>query len=283
MKNIKVTCSNGMQEPIDVNKILSKISALSSDLDVDPMEVFEKTKVHFYDGIKTSEINRTVAQYAQSMASVHNTDYDTLAARLYMDSLPKMRISYIEKYGYSENVNNSIVDVMFEIQNNTVLKKKIESIDRSYIGIRQNHNSYMRGDENVNIMHIANACEMQYNNLKAGIVTLDDVARFAVMVADGTVTFPSPVASRLRFGSRDVSSCCLLKMGDSAKSWTRTNEALVKQSIANNGIGIDISEITSIGEKVRDGKITHAGKIPIIKVIESLINSSKQEGELRPV
>jgi len=278
MRNIKIKHSDGSSEPIDENKILSKIAALSIGLDIDPMKVFEKTKVHFYDGIKTSDINRTVAQYAQSLATVHNTDYDTLAARLYMDSLPKMRVTDIEKYGYSENVNDLIVDVMFEIQNNAVLKEKIESIERSYIGIRQNHNSYMQGDENVNIMHIANACEMHYENLKAGIVTLQDVARFAVMVADGTVTFPSPIASRLRFGGRDVSSCCLLKMGDNIDSWTRTNEALVKQSVANNGIGIDISEITSIGEKVKGGKITHAGKIPIIKVIEALINSSKQEG-----
>ena len=133
MKKINVVHSDGKKEPIDENKILSKISSLSDGLNIDPKEVFNNTKVHFYDGIKTSDINRTVAQYAQAMATVHNTDYDTLAARLYEDSLPKMKISNCEEYGYSERVADSLIDVMFAIHNTPELREKLDSIEEAIL------------------------------------------------------------------------------------------------------------------------------------------------------
>ena len=45
------------------------------------------------------------------------------------------------------------------------------------------------------------------------------------------------------------------------------------------GVGVDIADIASIGDKVKNGMITHSGKIPILKSIDTTIGKASQNGK----
>ncbi|MEA1913950.1 MAG: LAGLIDADG family homing endonuclease, partial [Campylobacterota bacterium] len=73
-----------------------------------------------------------------------------------------------------------------------------------------------------------------------------------------------------------VHNCILMRMGDSLDSWKASSNALVGHTAASSGCGIDIADNSSIGDKVRNGQISHSGKLPIMKSIDSDIGKTSQ-------
>lgn len=267
---MKVTKKDGTLVPFNEVQILKKMADLSKGLNVDPKEVYDKTNIHYYDKMTTKELNLLAAETAHSTASIQNTDYDILGARLYADNLPTFE-GALSSTNYAPCVLEFIHKHLSDIRD---LYLNVPTSNRSYIGIKQIHNSYMVGDENIDLLFLSTA-----------IVGLDglrlehiDTIKLALDLREGVVTLPSPMIKALRFHRFDIASCCTISMGDSIDSWTETMKAIVKHSVSNAGIGLNIAQLTSLGEKVRNGKVTHAGKVPIIKLVESLINSTKQEG-----
>ena len=80
----------------------------------------------------------------------------------------------------------------------------------------------------------------------------------------------------LRTGSMDIASCIKIATGDSLDSWNEASRAAVLHTAASAGVGVDISAVASIGDYVKNGKINHAGKIPLLKKLEADINSAVQ-------
>lgn len=267
---MQVIRKDGTKDEFNSVKILAKIADLSSGLNVMPEDVYNKTEIHYFDGIKTNQLNSLAAETSHNLATINNTDYDTLAARIYRDNLPTVDEAYFCNT-YSEYVNKWL-EVNYS--NEYVRDYLRIEWDFSYIGIKQIHTGYMEGDENVHLMFLGTAIEA-FNGL-----TMDvrDTINLATLLLKGDVTMPSPMIKALRFGRYDIASCCTIRTGDSIESWTESISAIIKHTVANAGIGWHIADITSIGEKVRKGKVTHAGKIPLIKLGEAAINSSKQEG-----
>jgi len=265
-----VTKKNRLVEEFNEVKILAKIVDLSEGLTVSPEEVYAKTNIHYYDGMKTTELNTLAAETAHNLATVNNTHYDTLAARLYSDNLPTVEEGLAEMR-YSDYVKRWLET---NLHHDEVLTYLAYKHDRSYIGIRQIHTSYMQGDENENLMFLGTAIE-GFNGLG---MSISDTIDFAYLLLKGDVTKPSPMIRDVRFGRTNVASCCTIRTGDSILSWNESLSAIISHTVSNAGIGWHIADVASIGEKVRKGKVTHAGKIPLIKLGEAAINSSKQEG-----
>jgi ribonucleoside-diphosphate reductase alpha chain len=84
-----VQTSSGIQ-PVDFNKIMLKISSLTTGLSpiLDPAVITKKTIERMVDGISTRELDELSAQVAANMVSLH-PDYAILAARILMTRLHK--------------------------------------------------------------------------------------------------------------------------------------------------------------------------------------------------
>jgi len=61
-----VTKKNRLVEEFNEVKILAKIVDLSEGLTVSPEEVYAKTNIHYYDGMKTTELNTLAAETAHN-------------------------------------------------------------------------------------------------------------------------------------------------------------------------------------------------------------------------
>jgi ribonucleoside-diphosphate reductase alpha chain len=67
-------------------------------------------------------------------------------------------------------------------------------------------------------------------------------------------------------------------MGDTIDSWDEADSALLKHTVASAGVGIDIADVCSIGDKVKNGTITHSGKLPILRSINTHVQKASQNG-----
>lgn len=65
------------------------------------------------------------------------------------------------------------------------------------------------------------------------------------------ITLPTPEMRALRTDSTSYASCIILRMGDSIDSWKATSNALIDHTVASAGVGIDVSDIASLGDKVK--------------------------------
>lgn len=78
---MRVQKRSGVMENVSFDKVLTRISALSGNLDVNVYELAQKVCSRIYDGVKTSELDELAAQMCSSMI-VDHPDYSILASRI---------------------------------------------------------------------------------------------------------------------------------------------------------------------------------------------------------
>ncbi len=85
---MQVCKRNGQYEDVSFDKITKRISKLTSDLSVDPIQVSKNVCHQIINGITTSEIDRISSIVAQEFTTLH-PDYSLLAGRISMSNLQK--------------------------------------------------------------------------------------------------------------------------------------------------------------------------------------------------
>ena len=75
-ENILVTKRDGRQEPIDLDKIHRVITWAANGLDnVSVSQVELKSRIQFYNGIRTQDIHETIIKAAADLISPEYPDY----------------------------------------------------------------------------------------------------------------------------------------------------------------------------------------------------------------
>jgi ribonucleoside-diphosphate reductase alpha chain len=92
------------------------------------------------------------------------------------------------------------------------------------------------------------------------------------------ITLPTPEMKSLRSELTDYASCIIFRKGDSLASWKAADNALMDHTAASAGCGVDVADISSIGDIVKNGRIKHSGKLPVLKSIDTTIGKTSQNG-----
>ena len=296
MENINVIKRDGHREPLNLDKIHKVLNWAAENLDgVSVSEVEMKSKLQFFDGIKTKDIFKTLVKSTADMITEDTPNYQYMAARLSIFNLRKIVFGDYRPISLWEHINNLIGLGFYD---NTILdyytKEEIDFIDKnildherdykfSYVAVKQFEGKYLvqnrltkRCYETPQFLYIMIA--MTLFRLYPKDIRSKFVKEFYDAISLFKISLPTPIMAGVRTKSRQFSSCVLIECDDTLDSINTTASAIVKYVSQKAGIGVNVGKIRAIGSPIRNGEAVHTGCIPFFKYFQSAVKSCSQGG-----
>lgn len=290
-----VTKRDGRKERINFEKINRVISwAIPGLQNISVSQIKLGSNIQFYNGIKTSNIHKTLIKTAADLISGENCDYQYLAARLTIFNLRKKAYGQFEPPKLYDQVQRMVNRGKYDpklLQNYT--KEEFEKMDKfidhwrdmtfSYAAVKQLEGKYLVQNrvngkiyESAQFLYIlVAACLFSNYPLQT---RLDYVKRFYNAISTFKISLPTPIMAGVRTPTRQFSSCVLIECDDSLDSINATASVIVKYVSQRAGIGINAGRIRALGSPIRGGEAFHTGCIPFYKHFQSAVKSCSQGG-----
>ncbi len=294
-KALMVTKRDGRQEVINLDKIHKVITWAAEGLDnVSVSQVELRSRIQFYEGIRTSDIHETIIKAAADLISKESPDYQYLAARLAVFNLRKKAFGQFEPPNLYEHVKRLVAmgkyDKALLTDYSTDEWQQMQDFldhDRdlafSYAAVKQLEGKYLVQDrvkgeiyESAQFLYVLVAACLFAHYPKA--TRLDYVKRFYDATSTFKISLPTPIMSGVRTPTRQFSSCVLIECADSLDSINATTSSIVKYVSQRAGIGINAGAIRALGSSIRGGEAFHTGCIPFYKLFQSAVKSCSQGG-----
>lgn len=293
--SIKVTKRDGRLEAINLEKIHKVIRWAAEGLDkVSVSQVEMKSKIQFYNGIRTQDIHETIIKSAADLISEENPDYQYLAARL--------AIFHLRKIAYGEYKPPHLYDHVVKLTemgkyDRHILadysREEFDELDNyidherdlrfSYGAVKQLEGKYLVQNrvtrqiyESPQFLYVLVAMCLFAKYPKSE--RLDYVKKFYDAVSLFKISLPTPIMSGVRTPTRQFSSCVLIECDDSLDSINATTSSIVKYVSQRAGIGINAGRIRGLGSEIRGGEAQHTGCIPFFKMFQAAVKSCSQGG-----
>ena len=295
MSITRVTKRDGRLEPLDLNKFHRVVAWACDGLsNVSASEIELKSRVQFYDKIKSTDIQETLIKAAAELISEDTPNYQYVASRLINYNLRKEVYGRPEPWELSDHITEVVSFGYYdkEILNHYTyeelswLNKQLDH-DRDfqivYAGMEQFRGKYLIKNRVTNMyfetpqmayMLIAMTLFRNYNKetrLKWVKDLYDSISTFEI-------SLPTPIMAGLRSPQKQFSSCVLIETDDSLDSISATASSIVKYVSQKAGIGIGAGRIRAIGSPIRNGDASHTGVIPFYKLFQSAVKSCSQGG-----
>lgn len=284
---INVIKHDGTTEPLIIEKATRSLEwAIGTLSGVSLSEIEVQSKLHFFEGIQTSYITDIFIKTCDDLADLRHPNYDAVARNLKLQKLYKhvfksitppslldFLTTRVNAGHYSANVLNQPGVDYFALQ---------QAIDHS-----RDFNFTSSGlDALVNGYGVCKYETPQFIFMAIAIDIFRDyhvdrtqyIIDFYNALSNFDITLPSPEMKALRTNSTDYASCIILRKGDSINSWKAASNAIIDHTCASAGVGVDIADIASLGDKVKNGKIIHSGKLKVLKSIDTDIGKASQNG-----
>ena len=293
--NILVTKRDGRQEPIDLDKIHRVITWAAEGLNnVSVSQVELKSRIQFYNGIRTQDIHETIIKAAADLISPEYPDYQYLAARLAIFHLRKIAYGQYEPPSLFDHVSkltqmgkyDAHILADYTPEEFAELDAEIQherDLNFAYAAVKQLEGKYLLQDrvtkrvyESPQFLYMLVAMCLFANYPKA--TRLDYAKRFYNAVSTFKISLPTPIMSGVRTPSRQFSSCVLIECDDSLDSINATTSAIVKYVSQRAGIGINAGRIRALGSPIRSGEAQHTGCIPFYKLFQTAVKCCSQGG-----
>jgi len=295
---------DGRHEKIMAEKIEKSVTWATEGIPgVSVSDILKATKLHFYDGIKTSYILDATIKTTYDMSSLRYPGYDSVSRNLTLQKLYKNIYGSKEPLSLSDFVKGKEHRYNYRIYegikkygkllNDALVHKR--DFNYSASGLNYVVGSY--GLLNRDDGSITELPQMIYMLIAIDAYLEEGVDKIIELYNDLStfkITLPTPEMNALRScdysktktidgvtyfeAKMDYASCCLIRIGDSLESWAAGDKAILNHTAASAGVGVDIADIASIGDLVKNGTIVHGGKIPEIDSIKAQINKSQQNG-----
>lgn len=290
-----VTKRSGQREPLDLDKIHRVISWAAEGLNnVSVSQVEIKSRIQFYDGIKTENIHETIIKAAADLISEEAPDYQYLAARLAIFHLRKLAygqfepphlydqvIKMVEAGRYDRHLLTDYTREEFEQMNAFIDHGR--DLNFSYAAVKQLEGKYLvqnrvTGEiyESAQFLYVLVAACLFANYPKE--TRMDYIQRFYDAASLFKISLPTPIMAGVRTPTRQFSSCVLIETDDSLDSINATASAIVKYVSQRAGIGINAGRIRALGSPIRGGEAFHTGCIPFYKYFQTAVKSCSQGG-----
>ena len=295
MTTIQVIKRNGSKEHLDLEKFHKVVSwACEGINNVSESEIEIKSRIQFYNGIKTSDIQETLIKASADLISEDTPGYQYVAGRLVNYHLRKQVYGSYNIPNLLDHINNVVSfgyydkDILgwYTSEDINTLNTYIDH-DRdykiAYVGMEQFRGKYLIKNRVTNKTYeTPQMCYMLIAMVLFRNYPKETRLKWVKDLYDATSTFeislPTPIMAGLRSPQKQFSSCVLIETDDSLDSINATASAIVKYVSQKAGIGINAGRIRAIGSPIRAGDASHTGVIPFYKHFQSAVKSCSQGG-----
>lgn len=292
---IQVLKRDGQLENLDIEKLHKVVFfACEGIAGVSPSEVELKSKIQFYEGMKTSDIQETLIKSAADLISEDTPNYQWVSGRLVNYHLRKEVYGQFEPHSLYDVISANVEKGFYTDELlSAYTKKDINALNRAikhkrddkltYAAMEQWRGKYLVQNrvtreifETPQIAYMAIAMTL-FKDYEPS-TRLKWVKEYYDAISTFEISLPTPVMAGVRTPQKQFSSCVLIESGDSLDSINATTSAIVKYVSQKAGIGIGASSIRAIGSPIRKGDAFHTGVIPFYKMFQAATRSCSQGG-----
>ncbi len=292
---INIIKRNGSSEPLNIDKLHKVVFFACEEIaGVSPSEVEIQSKVQFYDGMSTIEIQETLIKAAADLITEQTPNYQWVAGRLINYHLRKMVYGQFEPWSlldlvtknidagfYDKELINVYTKSEFNKLNNYIKHQRDDTL--TYAAMEQFRGKYLV--QNRVTKKIYETPQMAYMLIAMTLFAnypkdsrLKWVKDYYDAISTFDISLPTPVMAGVRTPQRQFSSCVLVETDDSLDSINATTSSIVKYVSQKAGIGIGAGSIRALGSPIRSGDAYHTGVIPFYKMFQSATRSCSQGG-----
>ena len=281
---------DGTLQPLDYDKIHKMLEWCSNGLNVSVSETAINAHIKIVNKISSQDIQHTLIKSAAEKISPEMPDYDIFAGRLLMVDMRKQVYKDIEPTPFLEYIKKHVDRKLYS---SDILKKYTEDeitelgtfldydndMNRGYASVVQLESKYLIRDvKNKDILlempqetfMIIPMVIFADENTNGNGSRMNLVIDFYTALKNDEISLPTPIISGVRTQLKMFSSCCKIKMGDTAESILATEYATSLMTSQRAGIGIDMGLVRGVLAPVKQGTVKHTGALPILKAIESV-------------
>lgn len=292
---IFVTKRDGSKEPLDLDKLHKVVFWATEGLQgVSASEVEIRSRLQFFDGIKTTDIQETIIKAAADLISEDAPAYQYVAGRLvnyhlrkqvYGRFQPTRLYDLIRKNVATKFYDSALLDYYTEAEWDEIedFVRHDRDMNLTFVAMEQMRGKYLVQNrvtgqilETPQVLYILVAATLFSKYPKA--TRLKWVKDYYDAVSKHDISLPTPIMSGVRTAMRQYSSCTLIECDDSLKSINATTSAVVDYVSQRAGIGLGAGRIRALGSAVRNGAASHTGVTPFYKLFAAGVNSCNQGG-----
>jgi len=295
MSDILVKKRNGKKENYNIEKIHKVLNWATEGLaNVSISDIALHSKPNLYNGVSTREIHDSLIKSASDLISLDEPNYQWVAARLLNYKIRKdvwgskepprlidMVRENVKKKIYTKEVFDLYTDG--EINKLGAYIKHDRDNNYTYAGIQQMVDKYLVKNRLTDVIYetpqfaymlIAMILFGQYDESRRLSYVKNAYDYFSTF----KISLPTPIMAGVRTLVKQFSSCVLVDIDDTLDSIFAGASAIGQYSAKRAGIGINIGRLRAINSPIRGGEVISTGLIPYLKVIESVVKSTQQNG-----
>lgn len=286
---MQVQKRDGSLEPYSVEKIHKVVEWAIKDIsNVSWSDIEMNAKLSLRDGISTKEIHQILIKSANDLTSQSKPNYQYVASRLLNMSLRKDLWNRYDNppslfEHVSTNVHKGIYDkaiLRWSKQDFEEFNKIIDH-DRDYLftyaGLQQMIDKYLVKNRATGEMYET----PQFAYMCIAMALFDDIKEVKEAYecfSTFKINLPTPIMAGVRTNIKQFASCVLVDVEDDLDSIFASVHAVGKYTARRAGIGLNIGRIRPINASIRGGEVIHTGLIPYLKIFESTVKATSQNG-----
>ncbi|MCB0378601.1 MAG: ribonucleoside-diphosphate reductase subunit alpha [Bdellovibrionales bacterium] len=285
---MRVRKRDGSLEPVDVTKIVKRVTECSEDLrEIDPHRVAIKAISGLYDGASTKELDNLSIQTA-AMLIGEEPQYSLLASRLLaiyieeeVESLGIHSFGDSIQHGHSKGlIAKATLD--FAMANREVLEKAIDHRRNErfqYFGLRTVYDRYLLKDPDTR--NVFESPQYFFMRVACGLAQTADEAISLYKLTSRLDYLPStPTLFNSGTVHPQMSSCYLLDSPkDDLKSIYDKYQDIALLSKFAGGIGVAYHRVRSRGSLIKGTNGHSNGIVPWLKTLDSSVAAVNQGGK----
>jgi ribonucleoside-diphosphate reductase alpha chain len=287
---MKVQKRDGEQENYTVEKIHQVLEWATEGVNgVSVSEIEMNANLSLYNGISTSDIHKLLIKSANDLTSKQFPNYQVVAAHLLNMSLRK------DVWADAQRPPSLLHHIQVKVDNGVydpaILDKwspeEIDSIDSlinhgrddifTYAGLQQMIDKYLV--KNRNTGEIYETPQFAYVLIAMCLFSsIQSVKKAYDSYSTFKVNLPTPIMAGVRTNIKQFASCVLVDVDDTLESIFSSIHAVGKYTARRAGIGLNVGRVRPINSSIRGGEVVHTGIIPYLKIFESAVKATSQNG-----
>ncbi len=301
-EQILVVKRDGTTEVSDTTKIDKVLTnAINGFSHISLSSIKDNSHIRLHQGITTSEIHKLLVRSASDLIAPSKPEYQYVAGKLLVYNArkeawgskepPKFYDFYI-KNAYNQNTKRGIYDETIGTAYTTEEFAELDSYikhDRdflfSYAGMQQMVDKYLISDRAEQLiketpqfayMLIAMSLFRNYKSKR-----LDYIKTCYDYISTFKINLPTPIMAGVRTKLFQFSSCVLVDVDDSIDGIGTAMQSAMRYVADRAGLGINFGRIRSRNSYAglsRQMQVKTTGVIPFLKVFESVVKSTSQNG-----
>ena len=288
---MEVTKRDGELELYDVEKIHQVVEWATEGINnVSSSDIEMNMNLSMRDKISTEEIHQILIKSASDLISESTPNYQYVAARLLNMSLRKKVWKHATTppdlhHHICLMIDNGIYDEhMLDNWNREDVDELASYIKHerdnmfTYSGLQQLIDKYLIKNRTTGIIY--ETPQVAYMCIAMCLFSGDKKRVKEAYDAYSTfkVNLPTPIMAGVRSTIKQFASCVLVDVDDDLDGIFSSIHAVGKYTARRAGIGLNAGRIRPINSPIRGGEVIHTGLIPYLKIFESAVKATSQNG-----